>query len=198
MSLMTRRRMMGVKENGGGTIDWDLEWDYTMGKPSVNGFTEQATGNAFASMQADGYQIHSNKNWYQYYRIFPSVTMTDECIISVVFSLVATGNIGFRIGANTQNYKFICMVEETNIGYASGNTITNITAPISIELGTEHELMVENKNGVFKIYLDGVLLDTITNITAPSGNTNSAFNTEIAIGQQDGGDTLLKSIKVKT
>ncbi len=67
--IFSRRRNMMIDSINNENIDWDLEWDYTMGDPLENGFTRQA-GPYQPQITDDG--LYFNCNGSDIYGIFPT------------------------------------------------------------------------------------------------------------------------------
>ena len=58
--LLTRRRELILAS--GGSSEWDVEWDYTMGLPEDSGWTKDATGTSIATLTDSCVQIRAQNS----------------------------------------------------------------------------------------------------------------------------------------
>lgn len=119
---MLRRRMI-LESHKNDDIDWDLEWDYTMGLPESNGFTKTISGNTYDELINDGLKIEiSNHNSYLRYeptgyetcsegiyeiKLFIISVPTDVNILEGIRLLLSDGVSGNQICINANQIKYI-------------------------------------------------------------------------------------------
>jgi len=207
MSLMRRRGLLTV----GSDIDWDLEWDYTMGLLENNGWTKESSGTAPSSMVTEGQRIQSAMN--SWIRLNPPSAYT--AITSGIMEVVAsctymTGIPGSQPVATSQNLR-LCLSNGANgihtlVNGGDGGASTGIGLKIMDNgtpylctlispwvSGAEHTVRLILNNGIGEVWVDGVKV--VGSVDASSILYASA--TRIWSQNSNNQPTILKSVKLK-
>lgn len=120
---MFRRRMM-LESHKNNDIDWDLEWDYTMGLPENNGFTKTISGNyTYDELTNEGLKIKiSNAPSYLRYeptgyetcsegiyeiKLFITSVPVNVNVLNGIRLLLSDGVSGNQICINGNKIKYI-------------------------------------------------------------------------------------------
>lgn len=208
MGLIRRRGLLTLGESD---IDWDLEWDYTMGLLENNGWTKETSGTASSAMQTGGQRIQSAMN--SWIRLNPPSAYT--AITSGVMEIVAscaytTGYPGSQPVAASQNLR-ICLSNGTNgiqtlVNGGNGGASTGVGLKIMDNgtpylctlispwvSGAEHTVRLILNNGIGEVWVDG------TKVVGSVNASSILYATATRIWSQNSNNqpTILKSVKLK-
>ena len=179
------------------TSEWDVDWSYTDGLPTVKGFTLNESDNATASLGNDGLELtitnKNNKIGWDYPTNGTKRVFECEFVLkqnnNVVVCLSEDGTNGVAIRAQySANYKGIYLMDAGAIGSMTKlKTITNVNERYKIKLVVD--------NGVGAVYIDDVLVADNVDTSAQYYTTHTHFTcTNAATGTANG---LLISMKLK-
>lgn len=181
-----------------GTFDvvvtaWDIDWEYTMGSPTNNGFISPVTsGNIAGTMTADGFKMQGQgSNTDCTLAHSPDVSYS-KGVIEVVLTVDTMGTIyqGFCIfspGMRLRIYgdKLRFNGSSTN-NEASQSTIADMQANTDYVIRWEYD-----KANFAKVYLDGELVHT-------QSSTLAASPTRLILNStQDSATVTIKAIRCK-
>ena len=173
--------------------EWDLEWNYKMGKLEENEFLKVIQGNNKDILNDDGQTLTAYLNSYLLYHA--KVTTTKKAKAEVILSVKEfAAQKGFRFTLSNGTYG--CHISIRNGGlYVDENTTNSYdigTKRISdLEIDREYKIKLYfDENDGCKVYLDEKLIydEKIFSYCWIKQNN---------IIQQDGGTTVLKSVKYK-
>ena len=141
-------------------IDWDLEWDYSDGLMSENGFTNNISGTASETLLDNSVMLTATDSGYVVVR------PTTETCTSGVAEYVFSGNTydtntgrgaRFMLSNGSTGLQIFIQNPTGNIKYQSGSTLIDTGATCGD--GQDHTLRFEfNRDWVNYIYLDGNLI----------------------------------------
>lgn len=153
MSLLTRRRMMGVKSGGTTPETWDIDWNYQDGTPNSD-ISLGTSGNAVSRFENGiGLYMQANRNWYAYSFATPNVSVTDKCTMEVSFELVQYEiDGGFSITAKTNNG-----VAQFRVRKNGEIRVNGVSVAETASLGY-HTVRIERNEDRNKFYFDGSLV----------------------------------------
>lgn len=173
-NLLTRRRELILAS--GGSSEWDVEWDYTMGLPENNGWTKDATGTSSATLTDSCVQIRAqNSNQHLDYSwsnqnsigVFEAeYSFTNAYGNSTMFIGNGVDTVNGTRNQYSANYKGIYLYTATTIANmrklqsAASNTYYKITIVLN---GANSQVLV---NDVIKA--DNIDLSTITMSSYPT------------------------------
>ena len=173
---------------------WDLEWNYKMGKLEENEFLKVIQGNTKDILNDDGeiLTIYSNGSHLLYHA---KVTTTKKAKAEVILSVKEfAATRGFRFTLSNGTYG--CHISIRNGGlYVDENTTNSNdigTKRISdLEINREYKIKLYfDENDGCKVYLDEKLIYDEKIFSYCWIKQNNVI-------QQDGGTTVLKSVKYK-
>ncbi len=173
---------------------WDLEWNYKMGKLEENEFLKVIQGSTKDILNDDGetLTIYSNGSHLLYHA---KVTTTKKAEAEVILSIKEfAATRGFRFTLSNGTYG--CHISIRNGGlYVDENTTNSYdigTKRISdLEIDREYKIKLYfDENDGCKVYLDEKLI-------YDEKIFSYCWITKNNIIQQDGGTTVLKSVKYK-
>ena len=179
------------------TSEWDVDWSYTDGLPTVKGFTLIENDNATASLGNDGLELtitnKDNKIGWDYptngtKRVFEcEFVLKQNNNVTVCLSEDGTNGVAIR-AQYSSNYKGIYLIDAGTIGSMTKlKTITNVNGQYKIKLVVD--------NGVGAVYIDDVLVADNVDTSAQYYTTHTHFTcTNAATGTANG---LLISMKLK-
>lgn len=178
---------------GAAQEEWDFAWDYMSGLAPDDAGMEKyisSEGNASGDLTEYGYLITA-KSTAHIRLVPPQKTMeTGVVSIDVVFkSFHYGGTNGFRLLlSNGTNGSQVYVNYGGDLRYAYGS---NITTLCRLYKDTDYNINLQlNNNGENVVYLnESEILRTKT--------LSTSYCTENRIFQQDGGSTLIKSIKYR-
>ena len=193
-------------------IDWDYEWDYSMGLLENNGWAKTVSGSAASSMIDSGQKLTSAYGAYvrlaapsQYLTMNSGIIEVRAVCSYQIGSTDATGGgcQNLRIGLSNGTNGIATVVNgstrsgATQIGLklmnaSSGNpsAATHVAPWVS---GEEHTIRLVLNNGVADVFVDGALkMDNI-------GSSTIYYTTMTAVWSQSqlNGETILKYVKLK-
>lgn len=145
--------------------EWDVAWDYTMGLPTDNGFTLEATANAdpVQTLEEDGvlFTVKGPSSQYATY------SYNDTPSQSVMEFEIISGNV-----TNLQHYVYLSTnANNDGIGlrlqYSSGyqgiylrdaEAIADMTKLTNFALNTRYKIKIEVVNNLANIYISDVIV----------------------------------------
>lgn len=172
--------------------EWDIEWDYTMGMPENNGFEKTIIPDSNSKMLDDGVLLVGKGGYVRYNPLIATCKSgTVEAV--VVFKQIHQGATGFRLLLSDGTSGIQIYVNRNYIFYAvkRNSDAANELLPVSIvETNVEYTLRLEFDNYEIRIFLNGEL-------ALQKPRCEILWCVANRIFQQDGGETILKSIKYK-
>lgn len=185
---MFRRRMM-LESHKNDDIDWDLEWDYTMGLPEDNGFKKTINGtNISDELTVNGLLISVNSNGYIRYRPIGFETCNEGIYeIKLIISRIPTSNGVRLILSNGTNGNQI-FIHSNQIKYDQRGAQIKID---NVIFDTELTIKIERINNQNYVYVNNEIIyqSKIVSIWYTGGN-DLFFQTNPL-------KAVLKSIKLK-
>lgn len=172
--------------------EWDVEWDYTMGMPEDCGFGLLVEGLGKSVMTDDGLSMSSVGGSYIRYTAPQEVCVSGAVECVAVFKSTNANN-GFRLCLSNGEYGAQIYVKSNKLYIAEGkigDPGQKFTEVKPIGVGKEYLIRMEFDDVGVRVFLNG---ETIYE----KEEYCSLYCVGNRIFQQDGGETVLKSLKYK-
>lgn len=180
---------------------WDMEWTYDMGTLEDCGHTKTIVGNANATLYDEGLLLEATKsvNDTCYVRHLCPVNICLKGVVEALINIKSFSTVnGFRLLlSNGTKGSQICIINQM-LYVLKGNETSSgelgypvPTEGVRINTNTDYLIRMEfDINSGTKVWLDNVLICDMPSFSEIYCKSNSIF-------QQDGGRTVLKSLKYK-
>jgi len=175
---------------GGDLLEWDFEWDYTMGKMSENGFSlsgngSETTASNYCQLKADGNSISL---------VPPTNKMQDQKGVAEIVLNVNDSRNGYGtfnaclvIGDGTVSAYLAC--NANNWVLRDNNNSTNATVLAPLRKGVWQTIRIELNGATWALYIDGELISDSLDSSIVKANNG--------IMQVSKGTTRYQSVKYK-
>lgn len=174
-SLLMRRQLM-VPAAVAPAPSWDIDWDYTKGLPSANGWTTTTAGTASETLRDTDLRVYA-KNSSSYVRYAGQTCSTG--VLEAEFELTSNYNNNamflcydstFRIGVRAQyssNYKGIYLYTSTSIG--------SMQKLLTVSQSTKYKVRLVLDGTYGYVYINDVLKADQVDPSSMAGSNDSTF-----------------------
>lgn len=185
--------------------EWDVEWDYTQGLPSENGWTKSVTGTASETLNDDSVSLYANKssasislskssNAIGVFEVKFKLTQ-NNCNFQMTLATDTNTNTWLRIRAQySSNYKGIYLANGSDGSIGNMTKLLNLT---STNYNKWHTVRLVLNGSTGDVYIDD---NKVTNgvTTAEQGWAMSGvFVWASSAGSSSGATTKIESMKLK-